>query len=196
MMAQRAGGRALCLLRGRLLPPGPAAARLGSSGPALQRAGGAEETGEGVRAAPRSPLASGCRVFTWSAGGGAVALRERPRGVRGSRCPGWGRPGAAGSACALPAQSAAGRAEPAARAWEYCVHGGQRWVKRRCLSPSATEEFGCTFSTRQGAVRAERCAVAVPCRSVPAACLRPVPVCLVQGWKGSRRPRVCSCFRA
>lgn len=43
-MAQRAGGRALCLLRGRLLPPGPAAARLGSSGPALQRAGGAEET--------------------------------------------------------------------------------------------------------------------------------------------------------
>uniref|UniRef100_A0A8C9EVN1 Mitochondrial poly(A) polymerase n=1 Tax=Pavo cristatus TaxID=9049 RepID=A0A8C9EVN1_PAVCR len=42
-MAQRAGGRALCLLRGRLLPSGPAAARLGSSGPALQRAGGTEE---------------------------------------------------------------------------------------------------------------------------------------------------------
>ncbi|XP_055659775.1 poly(A) RNA polymerase, mitochondrial [Falco peregrinus] len=46
-MAHRAGGRALCLLRGRLRLPGPA--RLGSSGAAVQRApqaAGAEEAGE------------------------------------------------------------------------------------------------------------------------------------------------------
>lgn len=109
VMAHRAGGRALSLLRGRLRLPGPAAAaggcaargqaRLGSSGAAVQRApqaAGAEEAGEGRgrRAAPRRvplgawlPCGTGAARLSLPGGGGGDDEVRRGPGLWSGRLP-------------------------------------------------------------------------------------------------------------
>lgn len=84
------------------------------------------------------------------------------------------RPAEGGRVGVWPPGSECSRESGARRpAWAYGVRGGRRWVKRRWPSRWATQGFSCAFRTSHGAERAERCAVAALCSSVPAASLCP-----------------------